>query len=80
MFDGDEEAIAAILQGFVEQTHANIVQLQKAAKNNNFAQAQQVCHKMLPMFLQVNLHSCAAFLSKMDALKNGTAKNGKDWL
>jgi signal transduction histidine kinase/FixJ family two-component response regulator len=79
MFDGDEEAIQSVLQNFIDSTKENITLLRQAYDNNDFAIAQQLCHKMLPMFLQVELYTCTDFLSKMDTLKQGSAHDFPEW-
>jgi len=69
MFDNDREAIRQILDIFLQSTTENIDALNTAIANNDFNTAQQFCHKMLPMFLQLGITNVANLLKKMDAAR-----------
>lgn len=79
MFNGDQNAIDAIVHEFTESTIHNMAELQNAANNNNFEQAKAICHRMLPMFLQLDLQNDCEFLIKMNALKNSPASDYPHW-
>lgn len=79
MFGDDEEAIREIMNLFVETTDENLILLQQFIHENKFQEAQAVCHKMLPMFLQTGLEKESTFLKKMDKLKNETEKHYAEW-
>ncbi len=69
MFDGDREAIVEILEVFIRSTTGNIDTLLNMIVQNDFRGAQALCHKMLPMFMQVGAVDCIEFLKKMDAAR-----------
>ena len=66
MFDSDKVAIREILDIFITSTTNNIDSLNTALANNDFNTAQHICHKMLPMFLQLNITNVSNLLKKMD--------------
>jgi HPt (histidine-containing phosphotransfer) domain-containing protein len=78
MLDGDSEAIRQILDIFLHSTTENINALATAVANNDFNNAQQLCHKMLPMFLQLGFTDVADVLKKMDAARNNEYPQWKD--
>ena len=79
MFDGDEETIKKILNLFVENTGENLKSLQQFVSADDFTSAQTLCHKMLPMFAQLNAVDLAAFLSKIDGLRGQDATAYPTW-
>ncbi|MDR1171028.1 MAG: hybrid sensor histidine kinase/response regulator, partial [Bacteroidales bacterium] len=80
MFDGDRQAIAEVLEVFVNTTTDNIQTLRQAVANNDFNQVQSLCHKMLPMFMQVDAPAeCVEFLQQMDAARNDTSDQHPYW-
>ena len=70
MFDNDKEAVRHILDIFTKSTSNNINALNAAIADNDFNTAQHLCHKMLPMFLQLNITNVAYLLKKMDAARD----------
>ena len=66
MMDDDEEAIRSILTVFAHSTADNLVSLNEAVGTDDFATAQALCHKMLPMFIQLQQDEAVPFLSKMN--------------
>ena len=79
MFDDDEEAVREIIKLFIETTDENLILLHQLIHENKFREAQAVCHKMLPMFLQTGMEKESTFLKKMDRLKNETGKHYLEW-
>ncbi len=77
MFDNDSNAIREILQTFVNSTSDNLVILNDAITEHDFAKAQVVCHKMRPMFIQLEQKS-AEYLTDMDS-RRGQASTLPDW-
>ena len=69
MFEGDREAVNDVLQVFVETTGSNILQLRQFLDTKDYHQAQAVCHKMLPMFAQLEAEDSVRLLKKIDAAR-----------
>lgn len=78
MFDNDDDTIAGILHAFVESTADNLVVLNEAITEHDFAKAQAVCHKMKPMFIQLEQES-ARYLEKMDGLRGQQQAAYPEW-
>ena len=78
MFDNDSNAIREILQTFVKSTSDNLVILNDAITDHDFAKAQAVCHKMRPMFIQLEQAS-AEYLTDMDSRRGQDASTLPDW-
>ncbi len=78
MFDNDSNAICEILQTFVNTTSNNLVILNDAITEHDFAKAQAVCHKMRPMFIQLEQKS-AEYLTDMDSRRGQNASPLPDW-
>ena len=79
MFDNDEESITNILKTFVETTSDNLVTFNKIINDNNFNDAVNLCHKMCPMFVQLNQNESAEFLFKMDKLRGNDSTSFPEW-
>ncbi len=80
MFDGDRQAIAEVLNVFVNATSDNIRILRQAVTDDDFGQAQALCHKMLPMFMQIGAPTdCVDFLTQMDAARNDNPDQHPYW-
>jgi CheY-like chemotaxis protein len=78
MFDNDDD-IKDILNTFVESTANNIVSFNEIIDSDNFSEAVKLCHKMRPMFVQLNQNECADFLLKMDKLRDKDASSFPEW-
>ena len=78
MFDNDDD-IKEILNTFVESTANNIVAFNDIIDSDNFPEAVKLCHKMRPMFVQLNQNECADFLLKMDKLRDKDASSFPEW-
>ncbi len=78
MFDSDSKAIRDILQAFVNSTSDNLVILNDAITEHDFAKAQAVCHKMRPMFIQLEQKS-EEYLTDMDSRRGQDASTLPDW-
>ncbi len=78
MFDNDSNSIREILQTFVNTTSDNLVILNDAITEHDFAKAQAVCHKMRPMFIQLEQAS-AQYLTDMDSRRSQDASTLPDW-
>lgn len=77
---GDTEAVQEVMDKFVMATVEHIVQLRKAAEEKDFDKAQYLCHKMLPMFLQINApEDITATLKHMDNLRGENKSDDKIW-
>lgn len=75
----DSEALHEILMSFVDSTSENIDKLQLAVFDNDFKKAQFVCHKMLPMFIQVDAIEKLDILKKIDSLRSQEAEVYTGW-
>ena len=78
MFGNDSNAIREILKAFVSTTSDNLVTLNDAITEHDFAKAQSVCHKMRPMFLQLEQPS-AQYLVDMDNSRGQDTTTLPDW-
>lgn len=78
MFDNDDDTIAGILHAFVESTADSLVVLNEAITEHDFEKAQSVCHKMKPMFKQLEQES-AKYLEKMDGLRGQQQAAYPEW-
>lgn len=78
MFDNDSNAIRDILTTFVNATSDNLVALNDAITEHDFAKAQAICHKMRPMFIQLEQKS-ADYLTDMDSRRGQDASSLPDW-
>lgn len=78
MFDNDGKAIREILLTFVKSTSDNLVILNDAITEHDFAKAQAVCHKMRPMFIQLEQKS-SEYLTDMDSRRGQDASTLPDW-
>ena len=72
----DEEAIRQVLTVFVQSTADDLVQMNNLIEKSKFIEAQDLCHKMLPMFTQ--LERDTDFLAKMNTLR-GQGKKEKHY-
>lgn len=79
MFDNDDDSIINILKIFVETTSDNLVTFNEIISNNNFKDAVNLCHKMCPMFIQLNQKESADFLYKMDKLRGLDESSFPEW-
>ena len=72
MMDGEELAIRGVLTVFAQTTADNLVALNECLENDDFARAHDLCHKMLPMFIQLQQDDVVPFLSKMNDAKGSS--------
>ena len=72
----DKEAMTEILNVFVQSTADDLVSMNTLIEESNFVGMQDLCHKMLPMFSQ--LERDTTFLANMNAMR-GTAKKEKHY-
>lgn len=79
MFENDIDAIQEILQTMNEALSGYVEQINEAIKNNDFQQAQAVCHKMLPMMIQIEATDKIDILKKMDSMRTEGAENYLNW-
>ena len=78
MFANDSNAIREILKAFVDTTSDNLVTLNDAITEHDFTKAQAVCHKMRPMFIQLEQAS-AQYLIDIDNSRGQDAYTLPDW-
>ncbi len=76
MMGNDCEAIKNILKVFVNSTADDLMALNNCIENDQCTEAQAVCHKMLPMFKQ--LQRDTDFLSKMNEMR-GVQDTYPEW-
>lgn len=79
MMGNDKEAMTSILTVFVQSTADDLVSMNTLIEQSDFIEMQHLCHKMLPMFTQ--LECDISFLSKMNNLrgKAETEANYPNW-
>lgn len=79
MMGGDEEAIRGILTVFAQSTADHLVALNECVENDDFVTAHGLCHKMLPMFIQLEQEKAIPFLSKMNESRGQGADAYPEW-
>ncbi len=79
MLDGDKEAVKNILKVFVNTTSENTVLLQQCINEDDFITAQSICHKMLPMFSQLETVEAVVILKKMDSMRGKNSNEYSFW-
>ena len=79
MMGNDKEAMTDILTVFVQSTANDMVSMNTLIEQSDFVEMQGLCHKMLPMFIQ--LERDTTFLSKMNAMrgKDQTEDDYPNW-
>ena len=76
MMGDDEEAIRQVLTVFTQSTAEDMVLMNACIEESKYVEAQDLCHKMLPMFTQ--LERDTTFLAKMNTLR-GQGKKEKHY-
>ncbi len=79
MMDDDAEAIRGILTVFAHSTADNLVAMNQHIENNDFVSAQALCHKMLPMFVQLQQDATIPFLSRMNESRGSSDDVYPEW-
>lgn len=79
MMGNDKEAMTDILTVFVQSTANDLVSMNTLIEKSDFVEMQGLCHKMLPMFIQ--LERDTTFLARMNAMrgKDETEKDYPNW-
>ena len=79
MMGNDKESMTDILTVFVQSTADDLMRMNALIEASDFIEMQHLCHKMLPMFTQ--LERDTTFLAKMNALrgKNETEADYPNW-
>jgi hypothetical protein len=78
MFDNDCD-INNILTTFAEITSLNIITFNEIINANDFSEAVKLCHKMYPMFVQLNQKDSADFLLRMDKSRGKDESSFPEW-
>lgn len=73
MMGDDEEAIRAILTVFAHSTTDHLVAMNDLVERGDFASVHVLCHKMLPMFIQLQQDAAVPFLSRMNDSRGAEA-------
>ena len=79
MMGNDKEAMTEILRVFVQSTADDLVSMNTLIEQSDFDEMQSLCHKMLPMFKQ--LERDTTFLSRMNDMrgKGETEEDYPNW-
>ena len=72
MLGDDEAAIRDILTIFAHSTADHLVALNECLEKNDFSTAHSLCHKMLPMFIQLQQEDAIPFLTKMNTARGAS--------
>ncbi len=75
----DEASMRELLLLFMKSTRERITTLNECINTGDLAKAQAICHKMLPMFMQLDAREAVTLLKKMDANRNGDTTQYPDW-
>lgn len=76
---GDDESIQNILQVFADTTADNLITFNTAVNNDDYMAACNLCHRMSPMFVQLEKKEMAAFLNEMDIAGKEKRDPLPDW-
>lgn len=79
MFDHDEEAIRDILSDFVDTSKGDTKQLKNLIQEGKYTQAQQLCHRVYPFYMQLEAEHLCKPLRKMDMLRGQDEGAYPDW-
>ena len=79
MMADDEEAIRNVLTLFAQSTADHLVALNECIENGDFAKAHGLCHKMLPMFIQLQQDEAVPFLTKMNNRRGHDQSDYPEW-
>ena len=79
MLGGDRAAVQEVLESFRTATRENMAALERATEEQDFGRAQALCHKMLPMFLQIGAIEAGDLLKKMDSMRGRPAEDYPGW-
>ena len=74
LLENDKEACKEILNSFYTSAEVDIKNLQNALTLNNINDVQQIAHKMLPMFRQLNITEVVEKLSLLEKNANSMIK------
>lgn len=66
LVDGDDEMAREIMELFEAATAENVKLLKEYLHDNRMDDARKLCHKMLPMFLQLQITDVATLLKEVD--------------
>ncbi len=72
MMGNDHDAITGILNVFVQSTSDDLVTMNALIESSDFIEMQHLCHKMLPMFTQ--LERDTTFLARMNEMRGKSEK------
>jgi signal transduction histidine kinase/DNA-binding response OmpR family regulator len=79
MFDKDKDIVNTILITFIQTTTSNIELLKKTLQEKDIVTAQYLCHKMLPMFIQLDANKEVKILKKMDVSRGKSIEECPWW-
>ena len=79
MLGDDEDAIHGVLTVFAQSTADHMVALNDCIENDDFVAAHNLCHKMLPMFIQLQQDEAVPFLSRMNDSRGMNADAYPEW-
>lgn len=71
-FVGKSEGLENILQSFLENTDQNMMALYNALKASDYDEIRSICHRMLPMFRQLEVQQAIPLLEKLEHFSNTT--------
>ena len=72
MMGDDEVAITQILTVFAQSTADDLVSMNTSIEDSDFSGTQEICHKILPMFIQ--LEQDTVFLERMNSMRGKDEK------
>ena len=79
MMGGEEEAIRGVLTVFAQSTADHLAALNECIEKDDFARAHELCHKMLPMFIQLQQDDAVPFLTRMNESRGQKSKVYPEW-
>lgn len=79
MFDGDSDAIKEVMELFIDSTEENLSLLENALLNGDLKVFQELSHKMLPMFTQLQIDEVIPYLNKFNSSRKLPSDQYLDW-
>ncbi len=76
MLEKDSAALYEVLTSFISTTTENLDKLRSSVLNNDFKTAQFICHKMIPMLIQLEATDILDMLKKIDSFVAENVQDG----
>ena len=79
MFEHDTDTIKTILSDFVNSSKEDLQKLRELINSDKFEEAQKLCHRIHPFFVQLNAEHLCDALIKMDRSRGHSESTYPNW-